>query len=350
MYNNDHTAFPEGRQGRPTRADVALRAGVSEATVSRAFNSPGRVNDEKVRRVLDAAEALGYRPDKHASALRRRGTGVIIFLEYRRSGDYQWPEIRFFNWLYADILRTLIERVGRTQFRLELRSVAELEEIASLGRECDGILAFNVEEESYARAVAEAGVPYVCAHHTEDLKGFSRCSTDNFGGGKALGRAFRKAGSTSLLYATGRLAEVGSHRRRWAGFREGFGPGVELFETEIGIEGGVATANATLPRIRRGEIGAVAAVNDLTALGVIRELTRAGCRLPEECVVAGYDNLPVALGFNFTMPTVELNLGDLYALAAEELMAAIGDGRAIDRVTPPRIVPGSLLDRPDQAP
>lgn len=325
---------------------MARDAGVSEATVSRVFNLPDRVKPEKVQRVLQAAERLGYRPDKHASALRRRGTGVILFLEYRRAGEYQWPDIRFFNWLYADILRTVIERVGRTQYRLELRSVGALTEIAPLGRECDGILAFNVEDEAYARAVASAGVPYVCAHHTEDLEGYSRCSTDNAAGGRALGRALRGAGFGSVLYATGRLSEVGSHRRRLSGFREGFDGDIQLVETEIGIEGGIKAAREALPRIRRGRIGAVAAVNDLTALGVIRELFREGVRLPEECIVAGYDNLPVALGFNFTMPTVDLKLKDLYGLAVEELIASIRHGRRTDRILEPDLIPGALLDRP----
>ncbi len=324
---------------------MAREAGVSEATVSRAFNTPDQVKPEKVERVLIAAAHLDYRPDKHASALRRRGTGVILFLEYRRAGEYQWPDIRFFNWLYADILRTVIERVGRTQYRLELRSVDALSEIPPLGRECDGILAFNVEDEAYARAVAAAGVPYVCAHHTEDLDEFSRCSTDNAAGGRVLGEAFRRAGIEKILYVTGRLSEIGSHRRRLAGFREGFEGEIQVAETEIGIEGGIRAAREALPRLQSGEIAAVAAVNDLTALGVIRELFRQGMRLPEECIVAGYDNLPVALGFNFTMPTVDLNLKQLYGLAADELIASIADGHRAEGMVAPSLVPGALLDR-----
>ena len=60
---------------------IAKQAGVSTATVSRAFNDPRLVAPDKVEAIMAAAKKYGYSPNKMASALRRRGTGGIAFLD-----------------------------------------------------------------------------------------------------------------------------------------------------------------------------------------------------------------------------------------------------------------------------
>ena len=327
---------------RPNRREVAALAGVSEATVSRVFNNPEQVKEEKVSLVRDAARRLGYRPDKHASALRRPGTGIIIFLEYRGGGEYQWPEIRFFNWLYADILRTVVETLTDTPYHLELRTVLALDEIPPLKEQCDGILAFNVEDSDYAAAVAGAGVPYVCAHHTEALDGFSRCCTDNSAGGRALGHLFRAAGYSRAAFVGDHLQSVGAHVRRLAGFRQGFGTDIGIVETRVGIEGGMSAARELLEPVRSGQLRAVCGVNDLTALGLVRGFAAGGIEVPADCAVAGYDNLPVTLGFPYVIPTVDLRLGELYRRALEGLLRFMRGGEPVHTSLEPRLIPGCL--------
>ncbi|WP_319562106.1 LacI family DNA-binding transcriptional regulator [Marispirochaeta sp.] len=328
------------------RDDVARRAGVSGATVSRVFNHPDRVEPETVRLIRSVAAELGYRPDKNAGALRRRGTGVLVFLEYRGGGTYFWPDVRFFNWLYADVLRGVIQAIGETPFRLEMRTIDALSEIRSIARECDGILAFNTEDPEYAAAVAETGIPYVCAHHTEMLSGFSRCSTDNFAGGRLMGRAFRSAGCQRAVYVSGHLDEVEAHRLRLKGFREGFGREVSLIETSVGIDGGVEAARIIASEIHGGGIDAVCAVNDLTALGILRGLGELHVKVPDDCIVAGYDNLPVDLGLPYKIPSVDLQLGTLYRKAVAGLSAYVYRGTPCNSSLKPQLIPGSLLDPP----
>ena len=331
------------------RDDVARRAGVSGATVSRVFNHPDRVETGTAELVRRVASELGYRPDKNAGALRRRGTGVLIFLEYRKGGTYSWPDMRFFNWLYADILRAVVQAVSESSFRLEMRSIGSLKHLRTLAGECDGILAFNTEEREYASAVAGTGIPYVCAHHTETLTGFSRCSTDNFAGGRLLGDAFYAAGYRNAVYVSGHLKEVEAHRQRLKGFREGFGGEVPLIETPVGIDGGMAAAAVIAPEVRAGRINAVCGVNDLTALGILRGLGECNIRVPEECLVAGYDNLPVDLGLSRRIPSVDLRLGALYRRAVQGLVDFILRGQSLDFTLAPLLVPGPLLDPPESS-
>ncbi len=65
-----------GNAGPPTAQDVAVAAGVSTATVSRAFNNPEKVAPEVRARVLATASALGWMPHAAGSALARGRTNI----------------------------------------------------------------------------------------------------------------------------------------------------------------------------------------------------------------------------------------------------------------------------------
>ena len=66
-----------GRPARPTLADVAAQAGVSQATVSRALADSPLVNEQTRRRVWEVAERLRFQPNRLASSLRRGATMAI---------------------------------------------------------------------------------------------------------------------------------------------------------------------------------------------------------------------------------------------------------------------------------
>jgi len=87
---------------RPTIRDVALRAGVSIGTASRALNRAGRVSQAAIAAVQAAADALGYEPDAIAQSMRTRSTGVVGLLVSDLS-----------NPLYARIVNAVEARLQR---------------------------------------------------------------------------------------------------------------------------------------------------------------------------------------------------------------------------------------------
>ena len=165
-----------------------------------------------------------------------------------------------------------------------------------------------------------------------------------------MGEAFRASGYRKAVHVSGYLREVEAHRLRLKGFREGFGEEVPLIETPVGIEGGMAAARIIAPEVRAGRIDSVCGVNDLTALGILKGLGECNVRVPEECLVAGYDNLPVDLGLTCKVPSVDLRLGLLYRLAVQGLVDFIIRGQPLDRRLAPLLVPGALLDLAESSP
>lgn len=80
-------AMSGGSRRRPTSFDVAERAGVSQPTVSRALSGSPAIAEATRRKVIEAAEALGYFVDERAARLRRGSTGTLAVVVICREGD-----------------------------------------------------------------------------------------------------------------------------------------------------------------------------------------------------------------------------------------------------------------------
>ncbi len=289
----NQTASPvkEGRVKRKQvdRNRVAEYAGVSSATVSRVYNHPESVSEEKRQLVLRAARTLGYRPNKSASQLRRKGTGTVMLLEFEKpQRSYYWKSLQVFNWFYADVIYGLQEVFDSSMFTLQLRRAENLQDIRHLADEADGIIGFDVDRPEEAEAVCSIGVPYVIAHHTAGYEGFHRCSTDNRRGGHIQAEYLHQQGCRRVLYLTGYLDAVYPHRERLDGFLSAAqGIGMETAVLEHVLESDLPAAQQMLGS---GTFDGAAAVNDLTLLRVLQ-----GASLQESHTipVIGYDAMPV---------------------------------------------------------
>src|SRR4051812_28157489 len=156
--------MPPEKPRRPTIDDVAALAGVSSAAVSFAVNGRPGVGEETRRRILAAAEELGWRPSASARALteaRARAVGLLL----ARSLD-QLEVDPFFVRFLAGIERTL----ARNDYDLVLRVAEEIDAgaygaLAAAGR-VDGFLLCDVEVDAGRFGLlSAAGVPAVVAGH-----------------------------------------------------------------------------------------------------------------------------------------------------------------------------------------
>ncbi len=335
----------KSRNVKPSRKAVAKKANVSEATVSRVFNNPSSVSADKVKCVRDAAEKLGYVPDKNASALRRNGTGVILFLEKITGKGYEWPEIHYYNWFYGEIIRKLSKAVDKTLYHLRLYTVTSNTEIAELGNKniCDGIIGFNIDDSATVLALKKTGIPHICCGHTETFK-TNICSTDNYKGGFLAAQYLYETGHQKPAYVTGLLDKVYAHRARMKGFCDGFkNRRVKIIKTGIGKEGGYKGALRHVSHVQNQDIDCIGVVNDLTAIGVIQALMEQGIRIPEDVSIIGYDNLPLTAALPFAFSSIELNFSKIYASALDLLLETMNSGEPVKNIIEPVLVPGESV-------
>ena len=329
----------------PTRKEVALQAGVSEATVSRVYNFPKSVAADKVLRVKNAAKKLNYIPNKYASALRRKGSGVILFLEKRQKSGYQWTQMRHYNSFYAEIIRALTQEAEKTLYHLDLQTVTTEKQILKHAdpKLCDGIIGFNFETETSAQVFKNTGVPYICCHHTESFKHLNTVSTDNFFGGKIQAQALKEAGYQNPVYVTGALVESFAHQQRLEGFQSVWLSPAAVIETEPTIVGGRTIAEKLLKMIQHRAVDSIGVVNDLTAIGIIQHLMKAGLEIPGDVAIIGYDNLPVISALPFDLTTIDLALPELYKKAFRALLEVMRGKKDFTGKVKPKLCTGNSL-------
>ncbi|MBI4976461.1 MAG: LacI family DNA-binding transcriptional regulator [Spirochaetes bacterium] len=326
-----------------TRDEIAKKAGVSTATVSRVYNDPDSVSADKRERVYAAAKRFGYVPNKNASALRRNATGTIMLLERRIENPS--PDERYYNWLYADVIKAVKSVIDSSMYQLNLHSFASGEDIRAIKERglCDGIICHSLADAEVAR-VCDTGIPYVACYRTVAPE-FNAVFVDEYAGGAAAAKAFIGSGHRKPAHITGELEHVPVCRDRWNGFRSQWEREPVMINGLLGIKGGYESGRGLAPAIRRGDIDCVFIVNDLTAIGVVQALAEAKIDIPGDVSLIGYDNLPFTATLPCRLASIDLSLKRVYTTAASRLLGNIKDGGTIREIVAPEYAPGDSVRR-----
>ena len=274
----------------PRSVDVARLAGVSQKTVSRVFNGERYVSAEVRRRVLEAAEELGYRMNSAARALasgRTRSIGVVtlgtalygpasLLIGIERAARDAGYALRVVNTLEGD--------PGGVAGAVE----------SLLEQGVDGIVVSEPIDEG--EVSVGVGVPVLVLGAPAAFAGPRVVSVGV--GAQSLARA-----------ATEHLLDLGhptvhhlAGPRRWFAARdrlEGWRAALAARGRERPpvVEGDWSAASgyaAGRELAFEGDVTAVFAANDDMAIGLIRALTEAGLRVPEDVSVVGFDDSPVS--------------------------------------------------------
>ncbi|MFC8515405.1 LacI family DNA-binding transcriptional regulator [Streptomyces sp. NPDC057257] len=274
----------------PRAVDVARLAGVSQKTVSRVFNGERYVSEDVRRRVFGAAEELGYRLNSAARALasgRTRSIGVVTL------GTA----------LYGPAsLLVGIERATRDA-GYALRVVNTLEgEPAGIAGAVESLLDQGVDGIVVSEPIDEGPVAFGV-----DVPVLVLGAPAEFGASRVV--AAGVAAESQARAATEHLLDLGhvtvhhlagpqrwfAARDRLAGWRAALADRDRRQPPVIEGDWSAASGYAAGRELAAdGEATAVFAANDDMAIGLIRALTDAGLRVPEDVSVVGFDDIPVA--------------------------------------------------------
>ncbi|MCO8277306.1 LacI family transcriptional regulator [Actinoplanes sp. TRM 88003] len=317
---------------RATLTDVATRAGVSKSLVSLVMRDEPGASAETRRRVLDAAEQLGYQPDSRARLLRSgrsRLLGVVFGLQHP---------------FHADLVTGLYAAARETGYEIALSAVTpgrgESEAVTGLLQDrCEALillgpqsstaslarLATRMPVVALARPVRDNGVDVIrsadaegLALAVEHLIGLGHREITHIDGGRAPGAADRRRGYRSAM------------RRHGLTEHERIVPG-GLTESE-----GAAAARTLL----ENPPTAVTVFNDRCALGVLDVVARSGVGVPHDLSVVGYDDSSLARLAHVDLTTIAQDVAVLTRLAVTRAIHRV-EGAPIDRreiVVPPRLV------------
>jgi LacI family transcriptional regulator, galactose operon repressor len=330
MLMRERETRPTGK--RPTINDIAKRAGLSKASVSRALNGKQDVDPATRQRVLKLAAQIGYVPSASARALsngRSNSLGLLV-------PTLTWP------WI-LEVLRGVAEEIEPSGYSLILYTTAGgadserafMSEVIPAGA-VDGLaLVIPLGMLDYIEQLAKGGLPIVVVDDRGHYPDLPTVATTNIEGGRVATNHLIEQGRRRIAMLNG-PHDFGCNRDRLAGYKSALQEAGLRFDlrhvTDSDFkESGGASAMATLlaadPRL-----DAVFAANDLMAFGAMRALRSAGRRVPDDVAVVGFDDLPASAMTHPPLTTVRQPLYEMGRTAASMVMAAVRGERIAKRV------------------
>jgi LacI family transcriptional regulator len=321
-------AAPNAKGGTAaTLRDVARLADVHPGTASRALNEQTRalVNSETAQRVLRAAEELGYRPNPIARGLKTNRSytiGVLI------------PDLT--NPLFPPILRGIedrLEQAGYTPLVANTDNDPEREQRdmqAMRARQVDGIIAATARQEhALFDAAMSAGLELVLVNRRLDDVPISAATADDRAGTRLAVEHLLELGHTQIACVAGPLDYSTGFDRHQA-FVEtmqaaGHEPDPEL------VRVAEAFTEAEGQRLCRELLDsghvftAIAAANDLQALGCLDVLAERGLGCPGDVSVVGFNDMPFTARFQPPLTTIRIPHYEIGTAAAELMLERLQD-------------------------
>jgi LacI family transcriptional regulator len=333
-----------------TLKDVARRAGVHPATASRALNPETRllVSEQTAKRVLAAAAELGYRPNAVARSLRTRRSHTIGVLIPDLNNPLFPPIVRGL----ADALEShgYVALIGNTDGD-DARGRRVFEQM--MARHVDGyVLATARLQDPFLDDAERSGAPVVLMNRIAAGDSFPSVTVDNEAGGQLAVGHLLDLGHHDIACIAG-PQDVSTGLARYRGYATAMAAaGLEvpgdrvLFARSFSIDEGYRCTREILSA--RGGCTAIAAGNDMLALGCYLALDEAGLRCPGDMSVVGFNDMPFIDMLRPPLTTVAFSHYQLGAQAAdlliERLNGSTGPAKVI-YVVPELIVRGSTAAR-----
>lgn len=315
---------------RITSLQVAKRAGVSQAAVSRAFTPGASVSAKTAQKVKKAAQELGYRPNSLARAMVS-GKSRIIGLVVAYLENYFYPEAleKLSNNLQAEGYHVMVFMAAQTSGTVD----HIIDEI--LDYQVDGIIAASVALSSdLAERCRAAGVPIVFFNRTHSGPMASSVTSDNFAGGKAVAELFCQAGLKRCAYIAG-WEGASTQVEREAGFRAGLAlHGQEICAFGVGNFSQHEAANAARKIFDCADPpDAVFVANDHMAFAVMDVLrSELGFDVPHDVSVVGFDDVPPASWPAYALTSVRQRANKMVEETVRLMMEKIRNHQSDEQV------------------
>lgn len=312
--------------------DIAKKLNVSLMTVSRALNNKRYVKEETYKKILEAAEELGYIPNALAKGLALNKTfniGLVIT-------DISNP-------FYSKITKIIQEEALKNGYHLTLFNTNESMEAEKealytiMEQRCDGVLLTSASRDfSLVYELREKGLPVVLMNRRPNKDDLDFVVCDNKKGAFLATNYLLQLGHRNIAHITG-ASFISSVSEKIEGYEAAFNEiGLEInpqfiFESEISLMGSYTTTLKILDS--NPEITAIFAYTDWMAVGVIKALNERGIRVPEDMSLVGYDNIEISPYLGTPLTTIDLPINSMGKKAMEILLGRINSKKKNEKVS-----------------
>ena len=318
--------------------DVARRAGVSPATVSRVLNKTANVSPELKERVLSAVSELNYVPDPFAHGMRTKRTrsiGLII-------SDITNP-------FFPELARGVEDYVSSLGYSLILCNTDAKPENEKryvellLNKGIDGLMFTSLRiGEDVIRSLLNDGIPCILVgRKPENIEGLVYVVTDNYRGGCIAGEYLFSLGHRRFAHISGPL-DNSAGRERLAGFIDALKKrgikekDITIINSDFTMEGGYKSAEDIL-RLETLPSGIFFA-NDAMAIGALQRFWEDRISIPETFSIIGFDNIKVSGLVSPPLTTISQEIYKIGQLSARELIKIIEGEKGEPVILEPKLI------------
>lgn len=317
--------MPPAKRRRVTIQDVAALAGVSKGAVSRSFNGAERLPASTVKRIHDAAEQLGWRPNAAARAIKGAPAHTIGFI-VRRDPDLLGFD-PFFPLFLAGLERVLSEHA----YSITLRFVADDEEEDRCYRDwvaegrVDAFIVSDLRDDDPRFALLDRleGAAVVVGDPPPDVRRPAVFHTTEHCIVEALDGWVRR-GHTRIGHVMGdpELHHARLRRDVWAGVLTRHGLPADLLAVGRFTEAGAVAATRELLAAPEPPT-AIFYANDVMAAAGMQVVAEHGLRVGTDVAVTGFDGIPLGPYLSPQLATIACDFRDLGAHAGRMLLAEL---------------------------
>lgn len=318
-----------------TIKDVARRANVSVATVSRALNGHQNVAETVRSRIFAIASELKYSPHHAARSLSSRRTHTIGVVLPDLHGEF-----------FSELIRGIDQVAREHGLHLLVSSYHGHPEeqgaalLAMRGR-VDGLLVMSpyVGDADFLTDNMSTSLPAMLINTHLPEAGFGVLSIDNYEGARTMTRHLIDEGYRRIAFIAGPDNNFDAHERL-RGYREALTQALPnaqpwVLPGDFDEASGHRAGHVLLESQQRPD--AVFAANDMMALGCLFAFNQAGLRVPDDIALAGFDDIPLARYVHPTLTTMRVDIADLGARAMRALLDRLRN--TVPAATPTLLAP-----------
>lgn len=320
-----------------TAKDVAKLAGVSQSSVSRVYFEGAKVSEKTRKKVLAAAEELGYRPNEFARSLITNRTKIIGLVMKGIQNPF-YPQVlkQFTTSFKKRGYSVLFVYTNNDEIQNEDIEILLNYNVAGVVI-TDATLALSAAEDFMA-----SEIPLVLFNRKVQEGNFYTVCCNNLEASREIAEYLISKGSTEMAFIAGN-ENTSTNRDREKGFKEALKKQqitYRKYSSDYTYEGGYGTA---LKIIEENRIpSALFVANDIMALGVLDAFRKHSIRVPQRVKVVGFDNIDMASWPAYELTTWEQPIEKMVEKTVEYILSEIEEYTGAVRTVE---VNGTLIER-----
>lgn len=324
------------KQKTPSIYDVAKKAGVSPATVSRFLNRTTYVSDDKSSKIEQAIKALGYKPNYSMNQGRNTRSMTIGVLVQNPESPHTSRFLNDMEKVLNEQGYSLVIATGHWKNKLESHALEYLER-----SNVDGIIIVTgTLTEKQILDYSEV-MPVVAFGYDVIGKRVRSINVDNVLGGYMATLHLLQQGHLNIAHIKGLLNQPDAVAR-FVGYKKALQEAGIKVQSKLIKQGDFSSETGyqlTKELIEsKNHFSAIFAANDQTAYGVIKALHDHGYRVPEDVSVVGFDDLPTSCYFTPALTTLRQPVEEIGVVCAESILNLLNGNKHEVRLPPMELI------------